>query len=52
MKNLKYHTSFKKTLVFSIIYSKCKNEDERFFKDEESIEILKVLGLIENKSRI
>ena len=52
LKNLKYHTSFEKTLVFSIICSKCKNEDERFFKDEESIEILKVLGLIENKSRI
>ena len=52
LENLKYHTSFEKTLVFSIICSKCKNEDERFFKDEESIEILKVLRLIENKSRI
>ena len=30
-----------KTLVISIICSKCKNEDER-------IEILKFLGLIEN----
>ena len=52
MKNLKYHTSFEKTLVFSIICSECKNEDERFFKDEESIEILTFLGLIENNSRI
>ena len=34
-----------KTLVFSIICSKCKNEDE---KEEESIEILKTLGLINN----
>ena len=37
-----------KTLVLSIICSKCKNEDEKIFKEEESIEILKILGLIEN----
>ena len=37
-----------KTLVLSIICSKCKNEDERLFKEGESIEILKILGLIEN----
>ena len=37
-----------KTLVVSIICSKCKNEDEKLFKEKESIEILKVLGLIEN----
>ena len=36
-----------KILVLSIICSKCKNEDEKLFKDE-SIEILKILGLIEN----
>ena len=34
-------------LVFSIICSKCKNEDEKLFKEEESIEILKILDLIE-----
>ena len=34
-----------KTLVLSIICSKCKNEDEKIFKEEESIEILKILGL-------
>ena len=39
---------FEKTLVLSIICSKCKNEDEKIFKEEESIEILKILGLIEN----
>ena len=39
LKNVKYHTSF--------ICSKCKNEDENVFKEEESIEILKILGLIE-----
>ena len=37
-----------KTLVLSIICSKCKNEDEKLFKEEESIEVLKILGLIEN----
>ena len=39
---------FEKTLVLSIICSKCKNDDEKVFKEEESIEILKILGLIEN----
>ena len=37
-----------KTLVLSIICSKCNNEDENFFKEEESIEISKILGFIEN----
>ena len=36
-----------KTLVLSVICSKCKNEDEKLFKVEEWIEILKILGLIE-----
>ena len=36
-----------KTLVLSIISSKCKNKNRKIFK-EESIEILKILGLIEN----
>ena len=36
-----------KTLALSIIYSKCKNEDEKMFK-EESIEILKIHGLTNN----
>ena len=39
---------FEKTLVLSIICSKCKNEDKKIFKEEESIEILNVLALIEN----
>ena len=34
--------------VLSIVCSKCKNEDEKLFKEEESIEILKIFGLIEN----
>ena len=37
-----------KTLVLSIICSKCKNEGGKIFKKEESVEILKILGLIEN----
>ena len=37
-----------KALVFSTIYSKCKNEVEKLFKEEESFEILKTLGLIKN----
>ena len=38
-----------KILVLSIISSKCKNEDEKIFKEEEeSIDIFKTLGLIEN----
>ena len=37
-----------KTLVLSIICSKCKNRDENIFKEEDSIAILKILGLTEN----
>ena len=33
-----------KTLLVSMICSKCKNEDEKLFKEEESIEILEILG--------
>ena len=45
----KHETSYllQKTLVVSIICSKCKNEDETIFKEEESIEILKFLHFIE-----
>ena len=39
---------FEKTLILSIINSKCKSEDEKILKEEESIEILKILGLVEN----
>ena len=37
-----------KTFVLSIICSKCKNKDEKIVKEEKSIEILKILGLIRN----
>ena len=48
-KNLKHHTLQKKTLVLSVICSNCKKEGEKIFKEEESIEILKILGLIADK---
>ena len=35
-------------LVLSLIWSKCKNEDEKIFKEEEYIEIIKTPGLVEN----
>ena len=37
-----------KTSVLFIICSRCWNEDEKSFKEEDSIEILKILCLIEN----
>ena len=36
------------TLFLSIICSEFKNEDEKIFRGEESIQILKILGLTEN----
>ena len=35
-------------MVLSITCSKCNNKDEKIFKEEESIEILKMLCLINN----
>ena len=40
----------KKTLVFSIICNKREIEDEKIFKEEESIEILKLLNLFKKIS--
>ena len=48
LKILKYHTFSKKNLVLSITFSKCKNEDEKIFREEESIEISKIIGLLKN----
>ena len=49
-KTLKHHTFLKKTLtlVLSIICSNCQSKDKKIFKEEESIKILKILGLIKN----
>ena len=33
-KNLKIYHTFEKTLVLSIICSKCESEDEKIFKEE------------------
>ena len=37
-----------KILLFSSTCNKCGNEDEKLFKEEESIEMLKTLTLINN----
>ena len=37
-----------KTLILSIICSKCRNQDEKILKEEESIEILQIFVLIES----
>ena len=37
-----------KTLLLSNIWNKRGNEDEKTFKEEESIEILEILGLVNN----
>ena len=36
------------SLVFSIICSKCKNEDKIIFKEEESIEVFNTPGSFKN----
>ena len=48
LKKLKYHKFRKKTLSPSIVYSNCGYEYEKIFKEKESIEILKVIPLIDN----
>ena len=47
IENPKILCIFEKTLVFPIICSKCENKNENIFK-EESIEILKILGLLKS----
>ena len=48
LKTLKYHIFFSKTLDLSIVYRKCCHEYEKVFKEEDSFDILKTLGLIIN----
>ena len=38
----------KKTLILSIVYSKCGHGYEKILKEEESVEVLKILGVIIN----
>ena len=47
-KNPKTASVFEKTIVLSLICSKCENKDDNIFKEKESMEILKILGLIKN----
>ena len=47
-KNPKISYVCNKTLVLSIIYGNCNSKDEKIVKEEESSEILKILGLIKN----
>ena len=48
LKRTKILYTFRKTLSLFIVYSKCGHEYEKLFKEEEPIEILKILGLINN----
>ena len=48
LKILKYHIFFQKKLAVSIICYKCGNEDKKISKEEESVDILKILDLIGN----
>ena len=48
VKKFKISCIFEETLVLSIICNKYKNEDEKRFKEKESIEILKILCLFKN----
>ena len=47
-KNLEISYLFYKTLVISIICSKCGSKHKRTFKKKKLIEILKILALIKN----
>ena len=45
---LEYYIFSKKKSVLSIVYRKCGHEYIKIFKEEESVKILKILGLINN----
>ena len=45
-KNLKISNIFEKAIVLIIICNKCKNEDKKIFKEEESIELSQIFNLI------
>ena len=47
-KKTKISNIFRKILSLSIVYSKCGHKQKKIFKGEESIEISKILGLINN----
>ena len=43
LKKLKYQLFFKKTLNLFVVSSKCGHQYKNIFKEEQSIEILKIL---------
>ena len=47
-KKAKISYIFKETLSLCFAYSNCGHEYIKIFKEEESIEILKIIGLINN----
>ena len=47
-KKTKISYTFEKTLAFFFTGSRYENEDEKIFQEEESTEILKIIGLIES----
>ena len=47
-KKTKISYVFKKAWTLSIVYSKCGHEYKKISKEEKSIEILKILGLVNN----
>ena len=50
LKNPRISYIFDETLSLSTICDKCSSNDEKIFKEEESIEILRILILINNMS--
>ena len=48
LKKLKISYLLEKTLVLSITCSNRKNENKKMFQEEQSIEIVEILGLINN----
>ena len=51
MVTLKISDIFDKILVFSINCNICRSNDEKISKGKESIEILNILGLIDNMEK-
>ena len=51
-KKLKYHIFLKKTSILCFAYRECGHKYKKIFKEEESTEILKSLGLTSNKKSI
>ena len=50
LKNPRISYIFDETLSLSTICDKCSSNDEKIFKEEESIEILRILSLTNNMS--